>query len=289
MATSKRPGFQREFTNTSLTEIGLAENVIYNTYGDRVSVEAKGKNLEKFGSNFTVGNTYETVGQFQGTVANETYVTTNIIDSVVSGDAADTTQTVTIEGHTVDAVGNLTFVVQDAELNGLTEVTLTTPLARTSRAFIKASGTYAAPVTQTIGTVYIYDNTDGITAGVPNTPEATKLLILPEDNQSEKASTSTSSTEYWIVSFFGASVGVSGGSAARVTFRLELRDVYNGGLWRPAYRDIVLDVGQNGDANVRRPYLIIPKNHDVRVKAKTNANTASVFAEAAGYLAKIIT
>ena len=43
--------------------------------------------------------------EFQGTVVNETFVSTNLIDSVVSSNGADT-QTVQIEGHTICALGD---------------------------------------------------------------------------------------------------------------------------------------------------------------------------------------
>lgn len=285
----KRPGFQREATTTNLTEIGIAENVIYTTYGDRVSVEAKAKNLDKFGGNVVVGETYETVAQLQGTVSNETYVSTNLIDSIVSTSASDTTQVITIEGHTIDLLGNLTFVTQDATLTGQTEVTLTTPLARAHRAYVKDSGTFNSPYAALVGILYIYDNTGGITAGVPNTPAATKLLINAGATTSEKCATSLSSTDYWIVTLFGAGVGVVGGNAERVGFRIETRDVRNGGVWIPLSREIVIDTDQNDTSIQLKPHIIIPKNHDFRVRSRTNANTASVFSEVAGYLAKIIT
>ena len=90
--------------------VHFAERSVAVTYGDRVSVYEKGKAITKFGTNSTVGTTYETVAQLQSTESNETFVTTNIIDSIVSSSASDTTQTITIEGHTIDGSGNLTFV-----------------------------------------------------------------------------------------------------------------------------------------------------------------------------------
>lgn len=289
MIYTKRPGFQREFINTGLTDIMQAQNVVFNTYGDVVSVGEKAKNLNKFGADYTATSTFGTVAILQGTAINETFVTTNIIDSIVSSSASDTTQTITIEGHIADGSGNLTFVVQDAVLNGQTEVTLTTPLARCSRLTVKGTGTFGSTPANLVGSVYCYDNTDGITAGVPNTDAATKAMLLPGDTQNQKCATSISSTDYWFIATFGAGVGVSGGSASRVEFKLQIRDVENGGAWIPLGREIVIDVDQNGENIQLSPYLIVPKNHDFRVQAKTNANTAQVFAEIDGYLAKIIT
>ena len=62
----------------------------------------------------------------------------------------------------------------------------------------------------------------------------------------------------------------------------------NGGVWRPFGRDIVLTVGENGRSFNFSPLLIVPKNHDVRVRAATNSNTADIKAEFSGYLALII-
>ena len=79
--------------------ITQAENVVASTYGDQVSVSAKRKNLNKFGRNTSVASSaFETVSEWQGSVTNETFVTTNLIDSIVSSSPSDTTQTITIEG-----------------------------------------------------------------------------------------------------------------------------------------------------------------------------------------------
>jgi len=271
---------------TSLTH--FAERLVAVTYGDRVSVYEKGKSLNKFGTNTTVGTTYETVAQFQSTEANETFVTTNIIDSIVSSSASDTTQTITIEGHTIDGSGNLTFLVQDAILNGQTEVALTTPLSLSNLLAVKRTGTFGSTPAALVGTVSVYDNTAGITSGVPNTAAATKIILRPGFTQSNKCQTAISSSDYWFITDFTAGVGNSGGSANRVTFKLEKRDIANGGPWLPIGREIVVVVGQNGATFDFDPLAIIPKNHDIRVSAKTNSNTAEVFAEISGYLAKIV-
>ena len=264
-----------------------AESVVLEAYGDTVSVADKAKDLNKFGRNLVVGTSPETIGEFQGAVGNETFVTTNIIDSIVSSSASDTTQTIVIEGHTVDGSGNLTFVVQEAALNGQTEVTLGTPLARASSAYVKASGTFGTTPAALAGTVSIYDNTDGISGGVPVTAAATKLLISAGDTQSEKCATALSSTDYWFISHFSAGIGKAGGSASRVAVRAEVRDLPNGGAWLPIGREIILIPDVIGRTIQFDPFLIVPKNHDVRVVASTDSNTAEVFAELGGYLAGV--
>ena len=68
-----------ELAQVSDPRIVQAQNVVSSTYGDKVSVAAKRKDLGKFVRNLTVGNSYETIAEFQGATANETYLTTNLI------------------------------------------------------------------------------------------------------------------------------------------------------------------------------------------------------------------
>lgn len=268
--------------------IGIAENEVLTTYGDTVSVSAKGKSLNKFGDNHTVGSAYETIMELQGTESNETYVSTNAIDYVVSSSGSDT-QTITLEGHTIDASGNLTFTTQDVTLTGQTPAALTTPLARANRAFIKNSGTFNSPQAAFVGDMYVYDSSaaGGTTAGVPNTASATKLIIEATEVQTEKAATSISQSDYWFISYFSAAIGDAGASANFVTVTIEKRDVKNGGTWRPFGREIVLIPNATGKLFTFAPYLIVPPNHDVRARAKTDTNTAEVHAEFGGFLAAV--
>ena len=288
MATSNRTAMRQDPYYTEPADVKWAELSILGTYGDRVSAAEKAKCLHKFGANIAVGASFETIADFLSTEGNETFVSTNIIDSIVSSNAGDT-QTITVEGHTIDVSGNLTFVVQNATLTGQTEVTLTTPLARCVRMYVANSGTFDSPQAALAGEVVVYDNTDGITAGAPNTAAAGKCLIKAGATQSEKCATSISSVDYWLLTTFDAHIGDAGGSAAYVTVRIEIRDVANGGVWRPLGNDIVLAVGSTSPPTVEfKPYLIVPKNHDIRARAKCDANSASVTAEISGYLAKVV-
>ena len=276
------------FDNRYFDQIALAERIAEATYGTKVSVWQKGKALGKFGRNRTVGTSYETVAEFQGATAQETFVTTNIIDSISSSDAADTSKSFVIEGHTISTTGELPFVIQTATTDatdGRTKVALTTPLARATRIYLKASGTFASPQTTHAGTIYVYDDTDGITIGVPNTAAATKILLLPGETQSEKCSTSISDKDFWFIDRFNASIGNSGGGANRVTLRIETRRVSEGGAWRPTGSEIVLVVGQSAVEREFVPVLVVPSNSDVRVVAKSNLNTAEVSAQISGFLA----
>ena len=269
-------------------DIGLAIREIEGTYGDRVSVLDKRKSLTKFGLNLGVTTSVTTIGRFQGSVLNETFVSTNIIDRAVSTSASDT-QTMAYEGHTIDGSGNLTFVVGEFTLSGTTPVALSTPVARVNRCYVKPSGVFNSPQALLVGNMYIYDSSaTTVTAGTPNTPAATKLAMEPGESQSEKCQSAISQADYYIVTAIEAAIGASGGNASRVELFAESRDVKNGGGWRPLGREISLNINANGVQIRLVPHLIIPKNHDFRVRAKTDANTAAVFAEVDGYLAKII-
>lgn len=277
------------FTVTPDYHISEAINRIENDYSDTVSVWNKAKTLIKFGRNATVGTSWETLAEFQGTVANETFVTTNIIDSIVSSSTSDTTQTIVIEGHTIDGSGNLTFVTQEKALTGQTEATLTTPLARVGRAYVKPSGTFGSTPNALVGNVSIYDNTGGVSSGVPTTASGTKIMILAGETQSQKCSTSISSTDYWIITGFSAAMGITGGASVDYAeIKLETRDIANGGVWRPLGAFITIVPNAIGTQVDGKPYLIVPKNHDVRLSAKTNANTAEIYGQIKGYLAIVV-
>lgn len=277
--------FQQVVTDYRLAD---AINRIEENNGDVVSVWNKAKILTKFGRNETVGTSWETLAEFQGSEPNETFLTTNIIDSIVSSSGSDTTQTIVIEGHTVDVSGNMTFVSQEAALNGQTEVTLGTPLARCNRMYVKESGTFGTTPTALVGDVVVYDNTDGITSGVPDTDAAVKCIIKAGETQSQKAATTISSTDYWILTGFSAAFGVSGGpSVDYAEVRIEIRDITNGGVWLPLGRTISIVPNQIGKSVDLNPYSIVPKNHDVRLRAKTNASTGEIYGEITGYLALV--
>ena len=268
-------------------DIAQAERVVLSTYGDTVSVAAKAKNLNKFGLNDAVGTNWATVAQFQGSEINETFLTTNGIDAIVSSSGSDT-QNITIEGHTIDGSGNLTFATQTVTLTGQTPVALGTPLARATRAFIAPSGAFGTTPAPAVGTISVYDDTDGATSGVPDTDAATKLIIDAGFAQSEKASTTISSGDYWFITNFSASVADGTKSATYVFFRMATRDVKNGGAWRPLGQDIVLRIGGDSPPPVTfQPFRIVPKNHDWVIAARTDSGAASVYAEAQGYLAAV--
>lgn len=253
-----------------------AEREIYQTYGDVASIDAKGKSLLKFGRNPSLAaGVKETVW---GVGGDETYVSTNIIDTISSSSALDLTD-ILIEGHTVEGTGfdqKFTFVPpQTVTLNGQNKVTLATPLARSSRMFNNNGE-------ELVGDVYLYEDT-AITSGVPD--DITKIHLTIEDNfqQSFKAATTFSDSDYAIITGGFGSVSVK--QAASVDFFLEV--AAPGRIFRQAAAVSATSTG--GAWNVRLdPCVIVPRNYDIRVTAISSTNGAEVFSNFSAYLAKVI-
>ena len=108
-----------------------------------VDVYVKPKALIKFRRNINLSTSLETVWILGG---DETYQTSNAINTVVSDDPGDD-QDIIIEGHTIDGSGDFTFVVQPATLTGTDNVTLTTPLARATRIYNNDNTDFAGTIT----------------------------------------------------------------------------------------------------------------------------------------------
>lgn len=259
------------------SDIRHALNVIESTYGNVCSVAEKKKSLLKFGQNETLGSSIETVWTQGG---NETYVTTNAIDKFSSSSADDTVEMV-IEGHTVSGTGadaQYTFVIQTVTLEGRTEKSLTTPLARVSRA-------YDNSVTGLAGDFYIYED-DTVSNGVPQTDSKIHLKILGTggSTQSLKAATTISNVDYYIITSLWCSVEKK--TTAVVDFVLEIRQP--GGVFRPRTWMTLNTAAQTSQQIDFKPYVIVPKNADVRVRATASTTSVGVNAAFNGYLAKVI-
>jgi hypothetical protein len=254
-----------------------AEREVYSTYGHMVSIDAKAKSLLKFGKSGNLSSTagLQTVWSVDG---NETYISTNLIDRVVSSSASDT-QEVTIEGHTIEGSGvdaKFTFVVQTATLSGQTPVALTTPLARTSR--VNNNGS-----TEIVGVVAVYEDS-AVTGGVPNDTTKIHIDIPLGFQQSFKAATTFSNTDYFFLT--GCYGAVSQKQTATADFYIELREVGK------SFRQITCLTASSsgGSFNIEfDPAIIIPRNADVRIRCTTGTNNAVVFTNFRGYLAKVVT
>jgi len=252
-----------------------AIDTIASNYGDTVSVFQKNKDLLKFGRNRLVGTSKAVIMTLPSGILNETYPTTNSITTISSSSAADT-NVMRVEGHTVDVTGLIfTFVVQTPTLNGQGQVTLATPLARVSR-------TNTSGAVDTVGNIYVYE-TDTTTAGVPDTNTKVHLIQEAGANNSEKAATTISDADYYIVTGFYGDVLEK--SASFATLHLEVREA--GGVFINKV-DVATTTGGGGRVHEFKPYLVVPKNADVRLRASADGANTDISGGIQGVLASVV-
>lgn len=259
--------------NDALIAQAIAE--IESTYGDTVSVASKEKSLLKFGENPSVSTSRATIWYTGQDQANETYVAdnTNSIDTISSSSGSDT-EVVRVEGHT-ETGDNKTFVVQTATLDGQNKVTLGTPLNRVTRVAHNDESS-----TDLVGEIYVYEDTT-ISGGKPTDTTKIHLTIPAGQNQSQKASTSLSSQDYWIVTRISAGNKNKTGTNS-TDVRLEVRR--QGGVFKPVSKPLIFVTGTEDDKSFL-PYIIIPKNADVRLTAVSSASGQDIVGDIDGFLA----
>lgn len=246
--------------------------IIKSTYGDIASITEKDKDLLKFGRTKVSSSTPTTIMILPAGVTEETLLDTNGITTVSSSNASDN-QTIVLEGHTIDGNGDFTFTTQQVVLNGQSQVTLSTPLARANRAY-NSSGT------ELQGSVYFYE--DGTSSGgVPTASSEVHLMIDAGRQQSEKCATTISSSDYWILTGFNATVIEKTTTIAEI--RLDVRE--KGGVFRT--RDYISTREGSNQPNKFRPYLIIPPNSDVRLTAVSTGANDEIVGHIEGVLAII--
>lgn len=230
--------------------------------------------LRKFGSNTDADTgAFETVWTGGG---DETYPTTNTIDTLSSSNVGDT-QTVTLTGFTISGSGLLTRVTQDVIVNGQNKVLLGTPLARIERG-------HNASAADLLGNIYVYRDTT-LTAGVPTDLAFNHLVIEAIYQQSHKCAFSTDQDEFFFITSFGATT--LQGNNAHADFSLETRKIEAAGL---VFRNQLLMSASRDGADVDRhldPVIIVPNNYDVRMRAESDVNNIGVSSDIAGYYFKI--
>lgn len=248
------------------------ESLAYSEYGDIVSIPAKKKMLIKFGKNTDIDTGSEEL--IWGNDGQETLLSSNGITTVSSSSASDT-QTLRLEGHTIDGDGNFTFVIQNVALNGQNKVTLATPLARTSRSYVTSS-------TNLVGNIYYYEDT-AITSGVPNDLTKVHLTVNIGENQSLKAASTISNVDYYFIT--GMVFSVKKTTSATVDFKFQVKQ--KGGVWRTQIPITVSSTNNTVTVTPPNTALIVPKNSDFRVIASTTANNTEATAIIIGYLGSV--
>lgn len=253
--------------------IGHAMDVIENEFGQTVDIAGKSKDLLKFGRNHLVGTSLATIQHQPAGVLHETYVSTNLINSIISTATADG-ESVIVEGHTISD-GVFTFVTQTITLNGRTKVALSTALARVTRVVNDDSTLLAGAVSVT--------ETDTYTLGDPDTDALVHLQIDAGEQQSEKASTTISNLDYWIVTGFYADIMDKTAAFAEVHLECRLK----GKVFIDINMKAVTD--SNDSDFLYKPYLIIPPNSDIRLVAKADGASTDISGGIQGFLASVVT
>jgi hypothetical protein len=242
-----------------------AQQLIFDTYGDVVTLEAKNKDLLKFGRHTSVQTVLTTLMTLPSGIYNETDIVGNLITHAISTDAGDTEEIV-VEGHTVVGSGvdaKYTFVVQTLDLTGQNEVLLPIPLARCSRIYNNDSTLLA-------GTVSITEVDTYSAGGVPVTDSKVHTQIRLGQQQTEKCSTTISNVDYWVIT--GWRADMLNKTAAFAEVQIEIR--VPGGVFRPFVTASVSD--SNSASQIQIPYVIVPKNSDIRMRAAAGANGKDV-------------
>jgi len=260
-------------------DIRYAEYLTYATYGDRVSVYSKAKDLLKFGKTSDADSGQSvTIMTLPSGVYNETYLSSNAIDSFSSGSTDDITQTFSIEGHTIDSDGNLIFTTQTTGvITGQTRAALPTPLARITRVSNNSN-------TSLTGPVYFYENT-ALSSGAPSDGTKVHLMLAAGKDQSEKAATAISYRDYWFVTQMSAGINRNTGN---VKADIELQIRQQNGVFRSKRQFGLSTTGTSSLVVPFRPYLIVPKNSDIRLVVTTDTNDTVVTGDISGYLALVV-
>lgn len=268
-------------SSSSTSDVGNILTVEGHTVGDDLSVSSLTQSSGTATCTTSTDHNLSTGDWVYIEGANETEYN-GVVQVTVTG---STTFTYEVDsGATSPATGTITatnqkktFVVQTKALNGQNEVTLDTPLAKLTRIFVGTQNRAA----DTVGEVYGYESTS-LSAGKPSDTTKIHLTMPANKNQSQKASTSLSDSDYWLVTGFRGSLLEK--SAAFADVELQYREV--GGVWRP-----IEDVTTQTSSGIFKfdQIQIIPKNADVRLVgvADTTGNR-SVSGSIQGYLASVI-
>lgn len=284
--TNAYPSFRDE-NNIAIPidwRLTYAEQQIKDTYGDTVSINKKLKPLRKFGTNAVVGTTRATVMTLPTGVTDETLPTEDVAISMSSSSGSDTDNNLTLfEGHTSSGT-DLTFSTVSnvgISLTGQTAAPLSLSRTRITRARLTLPA---------VGDIYFYETGTALSSGVPTDLTKVHMMIPAGEIQTQKASTAVSAVDYWIITNFTA--GVLEKTAAYAQVRVEIKPwTTTTDSWYPATEWLTVASG-GGTRNLLEsndPYLIVPKNHDVRLTAIADGASTPITGGMAGFLALVQT
>lgn len=253
-------------------------HALYQIKGDYGHTAAiKPKQLRKWGRNQAVGTSTTTIMTLAGTETAETLPTGNTITTMSSSSASDTQNLVFIEGHTSSGT-DLTFSRNNTAtaLTGPTAAALPSNFTRATRARLSSPA---------VGDIYFH--TGGTTTGgVPDDKTTVHMMIPAGEIQTQKASTATSSVDYWLINSVTAGILEKTASWAQVRVEMKLwTDTY----FYPACEWLPVADG-TGTGQLMIPgsaVIIVPPNHDVRMVAIANTGGIDVVGGMSGFIALV--
>lgn len=272
-------GFDVETIPPFPYELWHALEQIRKDYGKICDVSGKAKRLRKWGQSETLGAARAVVETLPGSETEETLLSANAALVMSSSSTSDTTQTLDLfEGHTISGTDLVFAVSSDTALtlNGQTDVALTgLDRARITRARLSAPA---------VGDIYFHEG-GATTNGVPNDDTTVHAIIPAGEIQTQKASTSISATDFWIMT--EATFGVTEKSASWAQCRVETKP-WNESGWYPVTQWIEAS-DSSGTVSLfsGRVPIIIPYNHDVRMTAIADGASTSVIGGMAGLFARV--
>ena len=228
------------------------------------------KPMRKFGRGVCAAAQTKTalMTQQSTTVDVEAHTTANLVDTLSS--TAANTAVLGVQGFTADTSGDLTYVDQDATMNGTTAVTLATPLNTVTRLYVK-EGTFASPSADVAVPVYASESTNtGLTAGLPTSAAYCKAIMPANVNQTEKALTATASNEYAAILGVDVSLPEAASPTGTAAADISLEIKRKGGVYRPVGLEAAVGAQQRTASVTFDPPVIVPPNSYFRLVASAS-------------------
>ena len=232
--------------------------------------------LRKFGRGLCAAKQTKTtlMTQLSTNVDTETLTTANLVDTISS--SAANTRVIGVQGYTVDTSGDLTYVSQDVTLTGTTGATLTTPLSRVTRMFVK-DGTFGSPATDTTMNIYASESTNtALTSGVPSSAAFCKCILPAFVNQTEKAQTCSASNEYIAVLSIDVALPEAASPTGTAAADVDLEIKRKGGTFRPVGTELSVGASFRTGSLTLDPPVVVPPNSDFRLVASASTSDLKV-------------
>lgn len=270
-------GSNTSWRNLISPEMAQAQREVIDAGGPTTSVAGASNSILKFGRQDDIDSSdgFVTV---RFTKAAEPYPVANTVDTISSSAAADDGVQIRLIGtRIVGGSGeDVRFerVRQVVTLDGRNKVTLPTPMARISRAYVVGSQ-------DAVGDVYVYIDT-AITNGVPNDLTQVAAQVEADTNSSFSTLLTVADGNYLFVDQIG------GGSLRQgngnIDFRFETRSP--GSVFRSRFEFGASNQSGVSDIKLSEPIIVAP-NSDIRIRAAVTSNNTPAYAYFGAMFAKV--